>query len=92
MSNTEIVSLTDEQLEAVSGGAGKVYFNFKVAGMKVSAGVNDNGKTWGPMIELERGVEDDEFSYPSVISFGDTVAVTYTWKRQRIAFWTGTVN
>jgi hypothetical protein len=47
MSNTEIVSLTDEQLEVVSGGAGKVYFNFKVAGMKVSAGVNDNGKTWG---------------------------------------------
>ena len=52
----------------------------------------DNGKRWGPIIELERGVEDDEFSYPSVISFGDTVAVTYTWKRQRIAFWTGTIN
>jgi predicted neuraminidase len=46
----------------------------------------DNGKTWDPIIELERGVEEDEFSYPSVISFRDTVAVTYTWKRQRIAF------
>jgi predicted neuraminidase len=47
---------------------------------------NDNGKTWEPVIELERGDEEDEFSYPSVISFGDTVAVTYTWKRERIAF------
>jgi predicted neuraminidase len=47
---------------------------------------NDNGKTWEPVIELESGDEEDEFSYPSVISFGDTVAVTYTWKRERIAF------
>lgn len=52
----------------------------------------DNGVTWDPMIELEKGDEEDEFSYPSVISFGDTVAVTYTWNRQRIAFWTGVVN
>lgn len=52
----------------------------------------DNGKTWDPIIELERGNDEDEFSYPSVISFGDTVAVTYTWKRERIAFWMGRVD
>jgi predicted neuraminidase len=52
----------------------------------------DNGKTWDPIVGLEKGGEDDEFSYPSVISFGDTVAVTYTWKRQRVAFWMGKVN
>jgi predicted neuraminidase len=52
----------------------------------------DNGNTWDPIIELESGDEEDEFSYPSVISFGDTVALTYTWKRQRIAFWTGRIN
>lgn len=52
----------------------------------------DNGKTWDPVIELDKGGEEDEFSYPSVISFGDTVAVTYTWKRQRIAFWLGKVR
>lgn len=50
------------------------------------AASRDNGKTWDPIIELERGDVEDEFSYPSVISFGDTVAVTYTWKRERIAF------
>jgi len=52
----------------------------------------DNGHTWDPVIELERGDEEDEFSYPSIISYGDTVAVTYTWRRQRIAFWSGTVR
>lgn len=55
---------------------------------------NDNGYTWDPVIELERGSddEDDEFSYPSVISFGDTLAVTYTWQREKIAFWLGVVH
>lgn len=52
----------------------------------------DNGKTWNPVIDIETGIEDDEFSYPSVISFDDTVALTYTWKRQRIGFWMGVVH
>ncbi|HEX8040891.1 MAG TPA: sialidase family protein [Chryseosolibacter sp.] len=52
----------------------------------------NNGKSWSPIVELDRGREDEEFSYPSVVAFGDTVAVTYTWKRQRIAFWQGVIN
>jgi predicted neuraminidase len=52
----------------------------------------DNGKTWSPSLDLETGAAKDEFSYPAIISFGDTVAGTYTWKRQRIAFWTGRVK
>lgn len=52
----------------------------------------DNGETWNTSVELERLGEDDEFSYPSVISFGDTVAVTYTWQRETIAFWMGTIR
>lgn len=52
----------------------------------------DNGKTWKPSMDIETGNEGDEFSYPSIISFGDTVALTYTWKRQRIGFWMGTMN
>jgi predicted neuraminidase len=59
----------------------------------ISLGVSkDNGKTWGPIIELDRGHEDDEFSYPSVISWGDSVAVTYTWNREKIAFWMGKIQ
>lgn len=51
---------------------------------------SDNGHTWNKRIWIEQGNKDDEFSYPAVISFGDTVMVTYTWKREKIAFWIGT--
>ncbi len=50
----------------------------------------DNGKTWPRLIDLETGGDEDEFSYPAIISFGDSVAVTYTWQRKKIAFWMGT--
>jgi predicted neuraminidase len=53
---------------------------------------NDNGATWPVTVDIEKGTKGDEFSYPSIIHFGDSVAVTYTWKRQRIAFWLGKVN
>ncbi|MBL0741118.1 sialidase family protein [Chryseolinea lacunae] len=52
----------------------------------------DNGKTWSPPFDIETGQGDDEFSYPSIISFGDTVALTYTWKRKSISCWVGTVK
>ena len=53
---------------------------------------NDNGATWPVTMDIEKGTKGDEFSYPSIIHFGDSVAVTYTWKRQQIAFWLGKVN
>ena len=53
---------------------------------------NDNGETWPTSIDLETGKEGDEFSYPSIIHFGDTIALTYTWKRERIAFWMVSVH
>jgi predicted neuraminidase len=49
----------------------------------------DNGKTWADKFDLDKGKKEDEFSYPAVISWGDSVAVTYTWNRQKIAFWKG---
>jgi predicted neuraminidase len=52
----------------------------------------DNGKTWQKKMSIETGVDGDEFSYPAIINFGDSVAFTYTWKRQRIAFWKGKVT
>jgi predicted neuraminidase len=53
---------------------------------------NDNGNSWPVSIDVESGSPDDEFSYPSIINVGDTIALTYTWKRQRIAFWLGRVH
>lgn len=49
----------------------------------------DDGKNWNDKFKLEAGDKDDEFSYPAVISWGDSVAVTYTWNRQKVAFWKG---
>ncbi len=49
----------------------------------------DNGKTWPDKIDLDKGGKEDEYSYPAVISWGDSVAVTYTWNRKKIAFWKG---
>lgn len=50
----------------------------------------DNGKTWPGKIVLESGNTEDEYSYPAIIGFGDSVAVTYTWDRKKIAFWRAT--
>ena len=52
----------------------------------------DNGATWPRVLDIEQGGKEDEFSYPAIISFGDTIALTYTWQRKKIAFWKGTVD
>jgi len=39
---------------------------------------------------LEDGKEDEEFSYPAIISFNDSIAVTYTYNRKKIAYWIAT--
>lgn len=52
----------------------------------------DNGKTWPYKLDIETGVPDDEFSYPSMISWGDTIAVVYTWQREKVAFYEATVD
>lgn len=51
---------------------------------------HDNGKTWPKVLDIDAGDKKDEFSYPAVISYGDTIAVTYTWKRKKVAYWIGT--
>ena len=50
----------------------------------------DNGITWPKKLNIENGKGDDEFSYPGLINFGDTIATCYTWQRKNIAFWMGT--
>ncbi|WNQ10527.1 sialidase family protein [Paenibacillus aurantius] len=50
---------------------------------------NDNGETWEDEVVLEN--EPGEYSYPAIVSKGRTLYVTYTWKRDRIAFWTLTL-
>ncbi len=47
----------------------------------------DNGTTWPKKIILENDSGQAEYSYPAIIAYDNRVAITYTWKRQRIAFW-----
>jgi hypothetical protein len=44
----------------------------------------DNGATWADEVVLED--EPGEYSYPAIVSQGNELYITYTWKRQRIAF------
>lgn len=52
----------------------------------------DDGKTWPLTTDIEQGSGDDEFSYPAIVQYGDTLFATYTWRRQRIAFWSGIIT
>lgn len=45
----------------------------------------DNGKTWTGVAHLE--TEQGEYSYPAIIRTDDGVAISYTWKRERIRVW-----
>ena len=45
----------------------------------------DNGNTWGSEKVLED--QEGEYSYPAIVSRGNEIALTYTWRRERIAFW-----
>jgi predicted neuraminidase len=51
---------------------------------------DDNGLTWQRLRDLEMGA--GEYSYPTVIPYGDGVAVVYTWQRERIACWLGPLD
>ena len=50
----------------------------------------DNGHTWPRRLNLE--TEAGEYSYPAVVPTAGGLAATYTWKRQRIAFWMGSLE
>lgn len=50
----------------------------------------DNGQTWPRRLDLE--TTDGEYSYPAIIPTQVGMAITYTWKRERIAFWHGSVE
>ena len=46
---------------------------------------DDDGETWARRLDLETA--KGEYSYPAIIPAEDGVALTYTWKRERVAFW-----
>ena len=50
----------------------------------------DNGQTWPRRLDLE--TDEGEYSYPAIITTQTGIAITYTWKRERIAFWQGSID
>lgn len=44
----------------------------------------DNGESWSSSLDLES--EEGEFSYPAIVSEGNTLHLTYTWNRQNIIY------
>lgn len=45
----------------------------------------DNGTTWKTLAHLED--EEGEYSYPAIVETSEGVAVSYTWRRERIRCW-----
>jgi predicted neuraminidase len=45
----------------------------------------DNGHTWENEFVLED--KEGEYSYPAIVAEGNAIFVTYTWRRENIAFW-----
>ncbi|ULL17167.1 neuraminidase (sialidase) [Paenibacillus sp. H1-7] len=44
----------------------------------------DNGQTWEHELLIDEG--EGQYSYPAAIANGNDLLITYTWKRERIAF------
>ncbi|WP_248927558.1 sialidase family protein [Paenibacillus hamazuiensis] len=44
----------------------------------------DNGATWDNELMLDHG--ESQYSYPAIVASGNDLYLTYTWKRERIAF------
>ena len=45
----------------------------------------DNGDTFRKLLDLE--TDPGEYSYPAIVAHGNTLYITYTWNRKRIAYW-----
>lgn len=85
-SGIDLTQLPDKRLALVFNRDNKNWGARRPISIAISS---DNGKTWPLILDVETGVDEDEFSYPAIINTGDTLALTYTWKRQSIAFWMG---
>lgn len=88
-SGIDLVKLPDGKLALVYNPDNRNWGDRSPLKLAVSS---DNGITWPVQTDIESGVADDEFSYPAIVASGDTVSITYTWKRQNIAFWQGVVK
>lgn len=81
-SGIDVVKLKDRTLLLVYNPVGINWGPRTPVQLSVS---HDNGRTWECELTLEN--EEGEYSYPAIVADQDTIYITYTWKRERIAFW-----
>lgn len=45
----------------------------------------DGGETFRPLMHME--IEPGEYSYPAIVARRNTLYISYTWNREKMAFW-----
>ncbi|RKN84844.1 sialidase family protein [Paenibacillus ginsengarvi] len=81
-SGIDIVQLDDGRLVLIFNPVG---LNWGARSPLILRMSEDNGKTWGIPFALEK--EEGEYSYPALVAEGRTLHLTYTWKRETVAYW-----
>lgn len=88
-SSADVLSLEDGRLMLVLNPVGMNWGPRTPLSLAMS---RDNGKTWQLLAHFEddptvvRG-QSTEYSYPAIIRTQDGIAVTYTWRRERVRAW-----
>lgn len=81
-SGIDLVKLDDGRLLLVYNPVGEDWGARTPLNLAVSA---DNGETWQDIVSLETA--PGEYSYPAIVRTDDGVAISYTWKRERVRCW-----
>jgi predicted neuraminidase len=82
-SGIDLLALDDGRLALVYNPVGKNWGPRTPLNLALS---QDNGATWQDVAAFEDEPEG-EFSYPAIVETSTGLAVSYTWKRQRIRVW-----
>ncbi len=82
-SGIDVLKLEDGRLLLVYNPVGKNWGGRSPLNLAVST---DNGRTLADLVSLENE-PGQEFSYPAIVRTTKGIAISYTWKRQRIRCW-----
>ena len=82
-SGLDVLKLEDGKLVLIYNPVGENWGSRSPLNLAISS---DNGETWKDYAALE-DEKDMEFSYPAIVRTSTGVAVSYTWKRERIRVW-----
>ena len=84
-SGLDVTKLDDGTLILINNPASR---NWGVRAPLTLTKSTDNGSTWEEILVLEkRRDKDDEFSYPAIVAVNNKLYMTYTYQREKIAYW-----